>query len=108
VLVLGVFGAVPAFAQEMTECDHTTIQSLADCVAHAEEMGHISNPAVALSLLAKVDAAQTAYDGGRTAVAVRLLNAFIYEVKAQAGVTIDAMHAEHMIMHAEAIQAALG
>lgn len=89
------------------DCEHDTLESLHHCVQHAAEMGHISNAGVANSLLAKVDAAAGAAARQRTNAAVRILEAFIREVEAQAGVHIDAEHAGHMVMHAEAIIDAL-
>lgn len=95
--------AVPAFAAEDHTCDHNgdTIESLHHCVMHALEMGHITNPGVANSLMAKLDAAQAALDRGQTGVAINILHAFINEVNAQAGIHIDADHAGHLVTHAE-------
>jgi hypothetical protein len=108
VAFLGVFaaGTAPAHAQDM--CSHEpTIQALRDCVQHAVMEGHIDDATIAQSLLAKLDAAQAALDRGQPAVAVQILQAFINEVQAQSGVHIDPQHAAHMIMHAEAVIAAL-
>ncbi len=101
--------AVPAFAGEEHMCSHdmNTIESLHHCVSHALEMGHISNAGVANALLAKLDGAQAAADRGQSAVAVNKLNAFINQAQAQSGSHIDAMHAEHMIMHAQMVITAL-
>ena len=55
---------------------------------------------MANSLLRKIDAALAAEDWGNASVAVRILEAFINEVEAQAGVHIDSTHADHMITHA--------
>lgn len=92
-----------AHASDGMDCDHSTVESLYHCVHHAAEMGHISNVGVANSLLVKVAAADDALARQRTNAAVRILVAFINEVEAQAGIHIDAMQAEHMIMHAEMI-----
>jgi len=92
-----------AHASDGMDCDHSTVESLYHCVHHAAEMGHISSVGVANSLLVKVAAADDALARQRTNAAVRILVAFINEVEAQAGIHIDAMHAEHMIMHAEVI-----
>ena len=92
-----------AHASDGMDCDHSTVESLYHCVHHAAEMGHISNVGVAASLLVKVAAADEALARQRTNAAVRILLAFINEVEAQAGIHIDTMHAEHMIMHAEVI-----
>ena len=89
-----------AHASEEHDCDAVTVLSLYHCVHHAYEMGHISNAGVANSLLRKVDAALAAEERGKTSVAVRILEAFINEVEAQAGIHIDSEHADHMIMHA--------
>jgi hypothetical protein len=108
VIVLSAFAgaAVPAHAQD--SCSHEpTIQSLRECVQHAVMEGHIDNADLAQSLFAKLDAAQSALDRGQPAVAVQILQAFIYEVQAQAGVHIDAEHAVHMVMHAQEIIATL-
>ena len=108
VVVLGVIlaGPVPAQAQDM--CSHEpTIQSLRECVQHAVMEGHIDDATIAQSLFAKLDAAQAALDRGQPAVALQILQAFIYEVQAQAGIHIDPQHAAHMIMHAQMVIAAL-
>jgi cell division FtsZ-interacting protein ZapD len=99
--------AAPAFAME--ECEHhgTTVESLHHCVMHAYDMGHITSAGVETSLLAKLDAAQAALDRGQPNVAIKQLNAFVAEVNAQSGVTIDAEHAGHLVMHAENVIAAL-
>ena len=107
VLSLGLIAMRPAVAAEMAMCNETTIQSLHHCVMHAYEMGHIDNAGVAASLQAKLDAAQAALDRGQPAVAVHGLQAFIQEVRAQAGQHIDAEHAAHMILHAEQVITAL-
>lgn len=89
-----------AQASEEHDCESVTVLSLYHCVQHAFEMGHISNAGVANSLLRKVDAALAAEERGQTSVAVRILEAFINEVEAQAGKNIDPEHADHMIKHA--------
>lgn len=106
---MAVVAAIPAAAMEEHTCPHdmNTVDSLYHCVNHALEMGHITNAGVAKSLLAKLDAAQAAVDHGQPEVAAKILNAFINEVQAQAGVHIAPMHAEHMIMHAQMVIAAL-
>jgi hypothetical protein len=107
-VIVSLLSVTPVFASDGEECTHPehTIQSLRDCVVHATEMGHIDNQGIANSLLVKLDAAQAAFGRGQTRVAVAKLEAFIHEVEAQAGKHIEAMHAEHMIMHAkEVIQA---
>ena len=84
-----------------------TIAALEECVMHARAVGHIDNAGVANSLLSKLDAAQRAQDSARESAAISLLEAFIHAVDAQAGIHIDAMHAQHMVMHAEAVIATL-
>ena len=102
--------AAPAFAAEEHTCDHsgTTIESLQHCVQHAYEMGYITNEGVALSLLTKTSAAQAALDHGQPQVAIKVLNAFIREVNALAGKSIDAEHAGHLAEHAQNVIKALG
>lgn len=102
--------AVPAFASDEHMCSHdmNTVESLHHCVSHALDMGHITNAGVGRALLAQLDAVQAAVDRGQPAVAANLLNAFINQVQAQSGAQIDATHAEHMIMHAQTVMAALG
>lgn len=108
-VVVNLFTGVPVFASDEPMCPHheATVPSLRACVAHAAEMGHIDNQGVANSLLAKLDAAQSALGRGQKDVAIAQLQAFAHEVKAQAGKHIDAAHAEHMVMHANEVIAAL-
>lgn len=109
-VIVSLLSVTPVFASDDEQCPHPeyTIRALRACVAHAVEMGHIDNQGVAKSLLAKLDAAQAAYDRGQLQVAVATLTAFIHEVEAQAGNHIDAMHADHMVMHAQHVIHALG
>lgn len=102
VVIMALAIAVPAFADESHDCSHdgVTIESLHHCVHHAAEMGHISKPGIAASLIAKLNAAQAAYDKGNSATAVNILNAFISQVNAQSGKSIDPQHAGHLINHA--------
>jgi len=101
--------AMPAFAAEDHPCDHsgTTIESLQNCVKHAYDMGYITNKGVALTLLAKTSVAQAALDHGQPQVAIRLLRSFIQEVNAQAGKSIAAEHAGHLVEHAQNVIKAL-
>jgi hypothetical protein len=92
-----------AHASDEHDCDAVTVISLHHCVQHAIEMGHISNAGVANSLLRKIDAALAAEDWGNIRVVVRILEAFIKEVEAQAGIHIDSTHAAHMVTHATSI-----
>lgn len=107
--MLTVALAAPTFASEEHMCAHdmNTVESLHHCVHHALEMGHITNAGVANALQAKLDGAQAALDRGQPDVAINQLNAFVNQVQAQAGVHIDPMHAEHMVMHARMVIAAL-
>ena len=97
-----------ARAQATDECGPaTTIDSLVTCVQHCREQRFIDNQGVANSLLAKLHAAQAAEDRGQIATAVNNLSAFIHEVQAQAGKHIAQPHADHMVMHAQMVIAAL-
>lgn len=108
-LMLGLIAPVPARAQAMDECAHeATIQSLRTCVQHAAEHGHINSQGVTLSLLAKLSTAQAAQDRGQTEVAVKVLEAFVREVRAQTGKHILQEHAEHLLMHAQSVIQAQG
>ena len=102
--------AAPVWAEESHVCEHdgTTIESLHHCITHAAEMGHVTNPGVANSLLRKVEAAHAALDRGQPEVAAEVLGAFISEVRAQSGKHIAPEHAGHLIRHAEGVIAALG
>ena len=80
-----------------------TIQGLRDCVQHAVDIGHISDSGIVTSLFAKIDAAQAAQDRGQSATAADILQAFIQEVNALAGVFIEAEHADHIVMHAQMV-----
>ena len=106
VVVVSLMAALPALAESMP-CDQTTIQSLSDCVQHAADMGHITNQGIVTSLLAKTDAAQAAFERGDAGTATNVLKAFILQVQAQSGISIDAEHAAHMVTHAENVIAAL-
>ena len=109
VLALGILSHGPALAQADSTCPMTpTVQSLHNCVLHAQQIGAIDNAGIAASLLAKVDAAQAALDGGQPRVAIQLLQAFIQEVEAQANVHIAQPHASHLVMHAQMVMSALG
>jgi len=97
-----------ARAQTSDECVHApTISSLRTCVQLAADAGFIDNQGVINSLLAKLDAAQAAFDRSQTETAINLLNAFIHGVQAQAGKHIEQMHAEHLVMHAQIVIQAL-
>jgi hypothetical protein len=108
-VVLSMLVAAPALAQDNSTCTHDipTIQALHDCVVECATMGHIDNQGVARSLLATLDVAQAAVQRGSPATAVKVLNAFIREVQAQSGKHIVAEHADHMVMHAQMVIAAL-
>lgn len=85
-----------------------TIAALTDCVNHAISIGHIDNAGIGNSLLSKLNAAQSAQDRNRSSVAISLLEAFIHEVEAQAGLHINEEHASYMVEHAGEVIAALG
>ena len=108
VAVLSLLAAPALAAGDMT-CDHdsTTIESLHHCVMHAYSDMHITNKGVANSLMAKLDAAQAAFDRGQTGVAINLLHAFVDEVSAQSGKHIVAEHATHLMEHAQRVIVAL-
>ena len=109
-LALSLVGVDTAGIQAMDDtCVHApTIQSLADCVQHAADQGFIDNAGVTTSLLSKLDAAQAALDRGQPPVAVHTLQAFIAAVNAQAGKHVAAMHAGHLVDHAQLVIQALG
>ena len=106
-LVLGF--AAPMRAQAQDACVHDpTIASLRECVQHAAHEGHIDNEGIARSLIAKLDAAQSALDRGQPRVAVQLLEAFVSEVRSQSGAHILPEHADHLLLHAQEVLQALG
>ena len=109
-LALSLSTVSPALAQADMGCTHdaTTIASLRECVVHAWEMGHITNDQVAQNLLKLLDMAQARLDSGKVNSAIGLLQGFIEAVEEQAGQTIDPVHAEHLIHHADMVIAALG
>jgi hypothetical protein len=97
-----------AHAQGSDACPlEATIQSLQECVGHAAAMGFIDNPGVTRSLLATLDAAAAADERGQSLVAAQMIQAFANEVTAQSGQHIDAEHADHMLVHAQAVIEAL-
>jgi len=99
-----------ALALQSDDCPHpvATIGALRQCVMHAREHGHIDNDGIAQSLLAKMDAAEAAFDRGQPAVAINILEAFVEEVEAQAGNHIEQPEARHLAEHALAVVQALG
>ena len=104
VVLFALVAPLPASAQEMDACPHTlTIESLRICVQHSADHGHIDNPGVVQSLIAKVNAAEAALDRGQEAIAINMLKAFVRELNAQSGKHIGAEHAAHLRMHAEHI-----
>lgn len=117
VVVLAAFVAFVGFnllmpgtarAQASDDCASApTIASLEACVKHCAALGLINNQGVTNSLLAELDAAQAALGQGRTSVAISQLDAFIYEVQAQAGKHIDPVHAQDMVTHAQMVIQAL-
>lgn len=107
-VALTLFAVSPVLAASHDACSHdATVASLRHCVAHASNMGVITNAGIVQSLLAKLDAAQAAVDRSAPETAVNALQAFVNEVRAQSGKGIDAAHAQHMIQHAQAVIAAL-
>jgi predicted negative regulator of RcsB-dependent stress response len=63
-----------ARAQTTDDCVHApTIDSLKICVEHAASQGFIDNQGITNSLLAKLDAAQAAFDRGQNSVAINKL-----------------------------------
>jgi hypothetical protein len=104
VLSLIIAASVLAYA-----CPHdtATVQALRECVTHAASEGHIDTAGITKSLLAKLDAAQAAVDRDQRSVAINHLEAFIHDVKAQAGKHIDAEHAAHLVEHATGVIQAL-
>ena len=108
-LLIGVLSATPARAQPLMDtCQHAaTIASLRACVQHATDQGVIDNQGIARGLLATLDAAQVAVDRGQPGVAVNILAAFVRQVDAQAGKHIAEPHADHLVMHAQLVIAAL-
>src|SRR6266487_2045914 len=101
---VGLLASGTARAQANDVCVHEpTISSLRACVQHAADEGFIDNQGVTNSLLAKLDAAQAALDRGQTSVAINNLEAFIYEVQAQAGKHIQQEHAGQLVEHAQVV-----
>lgn len=103
IVLTNLFSSRPALASDGEGCVHTeaTIQSLQACVTHAGEMAHIDNRGILRSLGAKLDAALAASARGQLHVVIAQLNAFVREVEAQSGKHVEAIHAEHMTMHAK-------
>ncbi|MBM3237607.1 hypothetical protein FJZ31_15060 [Candidatus Poribacteria bacterium] len=85
-------------------CNEATVQALKECVKHASEEGHIDNSGITKSLLAKLDAAESAVKKNQLSAAINMLEAFIHEVEAQAGKHIEEQHAQHMVEHAERVK----
>ena len=108
VLIATLLSTSAVSAQAAPVCPMTTmIAALSDCVRHAAELGHITRPGIARSLLAELRAAQVALDRGQPRIAIALLDAFIKEVRVLSGKGIDAEHAAHMIEHAQLVIQAL-
>lgn len=103
-VTLSLTAVQPVLAQSGDDCTHgTTIASLQNCVQHAAHEGHIDNPGVTQSLLAKLETAQAAADRGQPAAAINTLQAFIQEVQAQAGKHIVPEHAGHLVGHTQVV-----
>lgn len=107
VAVLGALAAGPVLAAGCDDMQGTTPAALVDCVQHALDSGVITNAGVGQSLLSQAQAAQAAAARGDTAAAVNTLQAVVALLNAQAGKTIDATHAGHMVMHAQMVIEAL-
>ncbi len=95
------------YAQMGDNYDEATIQSLLAGVQHAADAGLIDDHGVIGSLLAKLDAAQAAFDRGQPSAAVHLIQSFMREVSAQNDHHIDAMQAQRMLTHAQRVIQAL-
>ena len=111
VVWLSVALVTPALAEEGHDCGHhhqmATIENLAQHVEHAAMMGHITNAGVTNSLLAKLAAAQSAFDRGQNQTAINMLHAFISELEALAGKHVLDLHAQCLIHHAHQVHMAL-
>ena len=107
-LLLSLVLPATAAAQATDDCPMTpTIGALSACVQHAIDVGHITNEGAARSLLAELQAAQTALERGQPRVAILLLGAFAREVTALSGRLIEPAHAAHMVEHARLVIRAL-
>ncbi len=84
-----------------------TITSLQALVDRFSAEGQISDPGLARSLLAKLEAAAASPDAGRHDSAASQINSFIKEVSAQRGIKIDPAAADILIADGEAVRAAL-
>lgn len=108
IAAIGFSLAAPAAAQGMDGCPHsTTIGALHECVAHAEQVGHIDNVGISRSLHAKLNAADTALANGDVGAAVNALAAFIHELDAQAAKHVETLPAVHLALHARMVIDAL-
>jgi len=103
-ITMGLFVGKPVLAESHEHCSHeATIAALRDYVNHAAEAGHIDNSGIVKSLLAKLDAAQKAYDKENINAAVNALEAFVNAVEAQTGKHILGEHGTHLIHHAHEV-----
>lgn len=104
IAVLSMFGLASAAGQE-PDCPHQdpSLVALELCVEQAYQAGHIDNGGIAVSLVKKLEAAERALTEDRVSVAVSLLDAFILEVKTQAGIHIAEEHAAGLAEHALAV-----
>jgi hypothetical protein len=103
----GLLAPYPSAADDECPNHEPSVAALRTCVEHAFAAGHITSAGVAAGLLAKLDAAQGALDRGQPNTAAAQLQAFIREVQAQGGRHIEPPHDRHLLMHAEAVLAAL-
>lgn len=71
-----------------------TFDSLRALIESLLQSGEITDPGVASSMIAKVDAAEDAYERGNTRAAANALNALLNEINAQSGKKISEEAAE--------------
>lgn len=102
-VLVGIFGIfnLSIFA-EMSDCQ-MILDTLKMCIEHHWDMGQIHSIGVYHSLLSKADTAVSANEQGQIKTSINILNAFINEVNAQNGKSVDSEAAEHMIMHVKSV-----
>jgi hypothetical protein len=84
-----------------------TLETLPDCITMHWKNGDILSKGVYKSLLIEVNLAIAAHNRGQNGVSIKLLNAFILEVKALRSTQIKDMVADCLQMHAETAIASL-
>ena len=87
---------------------HATAESLGKNVVRAFELGLITKQGTANSLGAKTDAALRSHQRGQHATEWNQLGAFINELEAQRGKSIDPVTADRFIAFAQDLIARLG